>query len=82
VDSRFDPTREFLDAVAQADAAWLSAELELADEAMNVVREGVAALPDPVRAACGVVLNDWPRLGPAARVAALLVFANALARQL
>ena len=53
--------------------------VDLSTDELSDLATGVAALPDPVRAACQVVLDDWQRLDVAARVAALLVLANALA---
>lgn len=61
--------------LAEARAAQL---LDLSDSELEEVAEGLARLDDPVRAACQVVLNDWAALDACARVAALLVFANAL----
>ena len=67
--------------VAAIDAAedQLNQHLELTDGELEEVKAGVASLPVPVRAACRVVLEDWEQLDAAARVAALLALANALA---
>ncbi len=53
--------------------------LDLSDGEVSDLAAGIVTLPQPIRAACQVVLDDWEGLDAAARVAALLVLANALA---
>ncbi|HEV2811105.1 MAG TPA: hypothetical protein VGV93_12005 [Acidimicrobiales bacterium] len=53
--------------------------LDLSNGEASELAAGIVALPEPIRAACQVVLDDWEGLGADARVAALLVLANALA---
>lgn len=53
--------------------------LDLSDGEASDLAAGIVALPEPIRAACQVVLDDWEGLDAGARVAALLVLANALA---
>lgn len=53
--------------------------LDLSEGELSELAAGVESLPNPVQAACHVMLADWRQLDAAGRVAALLVLANALA---
>lgn len=70
---------EFERAVDDVDEGRALQVLDLTGDEVSALAAGIAALPDPVRAACRVVLDDWQRLDARSRVAALLVLANALA---
>lgn len=70
---------EFEAACRDLDDARTVEVLDLSDRELAEVADGVARLGDPVRAACQVVLDDWPRLDASGRLAALLMLANALA---
>jgi hypothetical protein len=70
---------QFEHAFDEVDEVRASQSLDLTDDEVSELAAGVAVLPEPIRAACQVVLDDWQRLDASERVAALLVFANALA---
>jgi hypothetical protein len=70
---------EFERAFNEVDGVRALEVLDLSDREVSELAAGIAVLPEPLRAACRVVLDDWPGLDPGARVATLLVLANALA---
>jgi hypothetical protein len=71
----------FTSAFDDIDRARALELLDLSDHELSELGAGVAALPDPIRAACQAVLGDWQNLDARARVATLLMLANALASQ-
>lgn len=79
MENRSKQIGDFADAVSGIQDVRALELVDLSDDELSEVSAGVAALADPIRAACQVVLEDWPQLDAGARVAALLVLANALA---
>lgn len=70
---------DFERAFDRVDEARAVELLDLSGGEVSELAAGIAVLPEPIRAACQVVLDDWKGLDAGARVAALLVLANALA---
>jgi hypothetical protein len=70
---------QFERAFNEADEVGMLALLDLSDDEVSELAGGLASLSEPIQAACRIVLDDWQCLGARARVAALLVLANALA---
>jgi hypothetical protein len=81
MESRSKLLDDFTSAFDDIDDARALELLDLSDDELPELSLGVAALPNPIRAACQAVLDDWQHLDARARVAALLVLANALASQ-
>jgi hypothetical protein len=73
------PSIEVLVELANRDAA-LEEIVQLTEEELALVADGIAALEPPVSAVCRAVLESWNVLDPAERAAGLLVLANALAQ--
>ena len=77
--SRAKPMENFVRAFDEVDDVNVRHQVELSQDEVAELQGGIDALPDPVRAACQVVLDEWRELDGQARVAALLTLANALA---
>lgn len=72
----FDHFERAFDELEESRALAL---LELSHAEASEVVAGLGSLPEPIQAACRVVIDQWGTLDAKARVAALLALANALA---
>jgi hypothetical protein len=79
VENRSEVTTDLAGAFLDVEKVRALELLTLSDNERTELRAGVAALPDPIRAACQVVLDHWEELDAVGRAAALLALANALA---
>jgi hypothetical protein len=79
VENRRRLLKEFRSACQELEDAGALESLDLTEAEFAELAAGVVVLPEPIREACQVVIDDWPFLGAGERVAALLVLANALA---
>ncbi len=79
VEDRFELFEQFERAFDEVDELRVLPLLDLTDDEKSELIVGIANLPEPILAACRVVLDDWHSLDSRARAAALLTLANALA---